>query len=74
MTKECVGVTLGDDGAEVKATARTDVRMSLVVNQALVIQMEYSMVCAVEYLKAHGVSAPTIERVLLQPARRRPVV
>ncbi|MES2902012.1 MAG: hypothetical protein V4723_19960 [Pseudomonadota bacterium] len=50
---------------------RHDARCRDIVNHALAMQQGATTLCALEYLKAHGISAAVIERVLLEPQRRR---
>jgi hypothetical protein len=54
----------GDDG-------RHDFNRRDIINQAIAVQMNANTVSAVEYLKAHEIDAGIIERVLLEPQRRR---
>lgn len=52
---------------------RQGFRRSAVVNRALAIEPEFNTICAIEYLKANGIAAHLIERILLHPlGRRRP--
>ena len=41
------------------------------MNTAISVQEASNTVSAVEYLKSHGIAPKVIERVLLEPARRR---
>lgn len=50
---------------------RTDARRRDIVNHAISVQEASNTVAALEYLKAHGISPQVIERVLLEPSRRR---
>lgn len=50
---------------------RTDARRRDIVNHAISVQEASNTVAALEYLKSHGISPKVIERVLLDPARRR---
>jgi hypothetical protein len=50
---------------------RRDQRRRDVVDQSILIQHRANTMCAVEYLKSNGVAAHVIERVLLEPERRR---
>jgi hypothetical protein len=52
---------------------RNNVQHSEVVDRALALQQHSGTVCALEYLKAHSVAAPVIERVLLHPQQTRRV-
>lgn len=50
---------------------RTDARRRDIVNHAISVQEASNTVAALEYLKSHGISPKVIERVLLEPSRRR---
>lgn len=50
---------------------RTDPWRRDIVNQGLTVQASVNTVAALEYLKAHDIEADVIERVLLEPQRRR---
>lgn len=50
---------------------RRDAQRSHIVDHGLAMQEGANTVCAVEYLKSRGIPAAVIERVLLDPARRR---
>lgn len=50
---------------------RSDARRRDIVNHAISLQEASNTVSAVEYLKAHGIAAQVIERVLLEPGKRR---
>lgn len=54
------------------ACQRSDARRRAIVDHAIVMQAHSNTVSAIEYLKAHDVDAGLIERVLLDPHRRRP--
>ena len=66
----------GPDVAVVEpAYERTDGRRRDIVNRAISVQEASNTVAAIEFLKSHGIAPQVIERVLLEPARRRnPVV
>ncbi|WP_426114516.1 hypothetical protein [Massilia sp. PWRC2] len=51
--------------------ARSDARSRDIVDHAIVVQETANTMAAVEYLKSHDVAAHVIERVLLDPQRRR---
>jgi hypothetical protein len=53
---------------------RTDARSRDMVDHAIAVQESTSTMSAVEYLKSHGVACHVIERVLLEPQRRRSAV
>jgi hypothetical protein len=64
------------DTAAALATAdpsyqRLDLRMRDIVNHAIFVQQISNTVSALEYLKSHDIDARVIERVLLEPQRRR---
>ncbi len=50
---------------------RQDEQQRVIVDQALRVQQSSNTMAAIEYLKAHDVDATVIERVLLEPHRRR---
>ena len=50
---------------------RTDSRRRDIVNHAISVQEASNTMAALEYLKSHGIAAQVIERVLLEPSRRR---
>jgi hypothetical protein len=50
---------------------RRDLRCRDIVDHAISVQESSNTMSAVEYLKSHDISAAVIERVLLDPARRR---
>ena len=50
---------------------RIDLRRRDVVNHAISVQESSNTMAAIEYLKAHDIDAQVIERVLLEPQRRR---
>ena len=52
-------------------TPRVDVARSEIVDRGIEVQASFSTLCAVEYLKSHNVPPNIIQRVLLQPAKRR---
>lgn len=51
--------------------ARLDMARRDIVNHAISVQESSNTVAAVEYLKAHDIDPRVIERVLLEPGRRR---
>lgn len=53
--------------------ARTDVQRRLIVDAGIAVQGSSNTMCAVEYLRTRGILAHVIERVLLEPDRRRAV-
>lgn len=50
---------------------RRDVRCRDIVDHAISVQESRNTMSAVEYLKSHDIAAHVIERVLLDPDRRR---
>ncbi|MDM5178034.1 hypothetical protein PO883_12615 [Massilia sp. DJPM01] len=50
---------------------RQDVRQRDIVNHAISVQESSNTMCAIEYLKAQEIHPDVIERVLLEPQRRR---
>lgn len=60
----------GTDSA-VADDERSDLRRRDIINQGLSVQVSTNTVSALEYLKAHDIDPDVIERVLLEPQRRR---
>jgi hypothetical protein len=50
---------------------RRDVRCRDIVDHAISVQASRNTMSAFEYLKSHDIAAHVIERVLLDPERRR---
>lgn len=50
---------------------RLDLARRDIVDHAISVQESSNTVAALEYLKAHDIDPRVIERVLLEPARRR---
>jgi hypothetical protein len=50
---------------------RRDVRCRDIVDHAIAVKESRNTMSAVEYLKSHDIAAHVIERVLLDPVRRR---
>ncbi len=50
---------------------RIDLWRRDIVNQGLSVQLSANTVSALEFLKAHDIDPQVIERVLLEPQRRR---
>lgn len=50
---------------------RLDLRRRDIVNHAISMQESSNTMSAIEYLKSHDIDARVIERVLLEPQRRR---
>ena len=50
---------------------RSDLRRRDIVNHAISVQESSNTMSAIEFLKAHDIDAHVIERVLLEPQRRR---
>ena len=53
------------------AEARTDIRRRVIVDDAIAVQSSSNTMSAVEYLRTRDIRAHVIERVLLEPHRRR---
>jgi hypothetical protein len=52
---------------------RSDSQRRAIVDRAIAMQVQSNTVCAIEFLKSNDIDARLIERVLLDPERRRPV-
>ncbi len=52
---------------------RRDSRCRDIVDHAIAVQESRNTMSAVEYLKSHDIAADVIERVLLDPQRRRTI-
>ena len=50
---------------------RLDLKRRDIVNHGISVQESSNTMAAVEYLKSHDIDARVIERVLLEPQRRR---
>lgn len=50
---------------------RSDARKRDIVNHAISVQEASNTVSALEYLKSHDIAPHVIQRVLLEPSRRR---
>lgn len=61
------------DGATVVEPSyeRTDTRRRDIVDHAVSVQAASNTVAALEYMKSRGIASHIIERVLLEPERRR---
>lgn len=57
--------------ADSTGEARTDIRQRAVVDDGIAVQFSANTMSAVEYLRSRNVGRAVIERVLLEPARRR---
>lgn len=53
------------------AEERTDVHQRVIVDDGIAVQFNANTMSAVEYLRSRNVGRAVIERVLLEPARRR---
>lgn len=62
---------LTDESVAVPAEMRRDQRQREVVARGVALLGDAGMVPAVEFLKSHKVKSQVIERVLLEPGRRR---
>jgi hypothetical protein len=61
----------GDEAVAVADYQRQDSRRRDIVNHGISVQESSNTMSAIEYLKAHDIDASVIERVLLEPHRRR---
>lgn len=61
----------GDQALAVTDYQRQDMRRRDIVNHGISVQESSNTMSAIEYLKAHDIDASVIERVLLEPHRRR---
>jgi hypothetical protein len=52
---------------------RRDLRCRDIVDHAIAVQESRNTMSAVEFLKSHDIAAHVIERVLLEPERRRTI-
>ncbi|MES2319104.1 MAG: hypothetical protein V4631_16630 [Pseudomonadota bacterium] len=59
------------DAAAVVDYQRQDMRRRDIVNHGISVQESRNTMCAIEYLKSHDIAPEVIERVLLEPQRRR---
>lgn len=50
---------------------RRDLARRDIVDHGISMQESHNTMCALEYLKSHDIDARVIERVLLEPQRRR---
>ncbi|MDB5935619.1 MAG: hypothetical protein JWQ01_2963 [Massilia sp.] len=53
---------------------RRDVRCRDIIDHAISVQESTNTMAAFEYLKSHDIGAEVIERVLLDPDRRRTII
>lgn len=61
----------GDQAVAVADYQRQDLRRRDIVNHGIAVQENSNTMSAIEYLKSHDIDASVIERVLLEPHRRR---
>ena len=59
------------DMSRLDTARRLDTRRRLIVDDGIALQRSSNTMSAVEYLRRHGIGAHVIERVLLEPLRRR---
>ncbi|MES2324318.1 MAG: hypothetical protein V4633_18850 [Pseudomonadota bacterium] len=64
-------MTSGNSAVAEADCQRQDLRKRDIVNHGISVQECSNTVAAIEYLKAHDIDADVIERVLLEPQRRR---
>lgn len=62
---------LSDEALALPAELRRDGRQRDIVSRGIAMLGEAGIMPALEYLKSHAVNARVIERVLLEPGRRR---
>jgi hypothetical protein len=63
----------GDLALDETTYQRRDVRCRDIVDHAISVQESRNTMSAFEYLKSHDIAAHVIERVLLEPDRRRTI-
>jgi hypothetical protein len=63
----------GDLAFDAPDYQRRDVRCRDIVDHAISVQESRNTMSAVEYLKSHDIAAHVIERVMLEPSRRRTI-
>jgi hypothetical protein len=61
----------GDQMVAVADYQRQDMRRRDIVNHGISVQESSNTMSAIEYLKSHDIDPNVIERVLLEPHRRR---
>jgi hypothetical protein len=61
----------GDQAVAVADYQRQDMQRRDIVNHGISVQESSNTMSAIEYLKAHDIDPEVIERVLLEPSRRR---
>ena len=57
--------------ADGRGDARRDVRQRAIVDDGIAVQFSANTMSAVEYLRSRNIGRAVIERVLLEPLRRR---
>lgn len=72
MTAQVLAAT-GAAGFAEPGYERVDLRRRDIVNHGISVQENTNTMAAIEYLKSHDIDARVIERVLLDPCRRRPI-
>lgn len=60
-------------GASTMGEARHDARQRVIVDDAIAVLGSSNIMSAFEYLRTRGVGGHVIERVLLEPLRRRSI-
>ena len=68
---EVAGMREACSGAATQGDARFDLRQRAIVDDAIGVLAGSNMMSAFEYLRTHGIALHVIERVLLEPMRRR---
>lgn len=57
--------------ADGRGDARKDIRQRVIVDAGIAVQFSANTMSAVEYLRSRNIGRAVIERVLLEPFRRR---
>ena len=68
---EQISAELRGMAADGRGDARTDVRQRVIVDDGIAVQCSINTMSAVEYLRSRDIARAVIERVLLEPSRRR---
>ena len=68
---EHISAELRGMAADGRGDARRDVRQRVIVDDGIAVQFSANTMSAVEYLRSRDIARAVIERVLLEPSRRR---
>ncbi|XYJ12368.1 hypothetical protein ACSUZJ_10380 [Telluria sp. B2] len=68
---EHISAELRGMAADGGGDARRDVRQRVIVDDGIAVQFSANTMSAVEYLRSRDIARAVIERVLLEPSRRR---